>query len=104
MAWTTSNPTSFRINNEFLSGNASAVPSFAMMETHDSHPSFGHLVILVFEAVMEVVCVSLPGYLIARAGYFDAEKQKFLANLNVQLFTPCLSALARPIRPSRSRC
>ncbi|KAK7744006.1 hypothetical protein SLS62_010367 [Diatrype stigma] len=61
-----------------------------MMETHDSHPSFGHLVTLVFEAVMEVVCVSLPGYIIARAGYFDADKQKFLANLNVQLFTPCL--------------
>lgn len=48
---------------------------------------------LVFEAVMEVVCVSLPGYIIARGGYFDADKQKFLANLNVQLFTPCLSTL-----------
>lgn len=39
---------------------------------------------------MEVVCVSLPGYVIARLGHFDAEKQKFLANLNVMLFTPCL--------------
>lgn len=58
---------------------------------HDSHPSLDHLVLLVFEAVMQVVCVSLPGYIIARLGHFDADKQKFLANLNVMLFTPCLS-------------
>ncbi|KAI2604875.1 auxin efflux carrier [Hypoxylon fragiforme] len=57
---------------------------------HDAHPSIDHLVLLVFEAVLEVVCVSLPGYVIARLGHFDAEKQKFLANLNVMLFTPCL--------------
>lgn len=57
---------------------------------HESHPSLDHLILLVFEAVMEVVCVSLPGYIIARMGAFDADKQKFLANLNVQLFTPCL--------------
>jgi len=57
---------------------------------HSSHPDFGHLVLLVFEAVLEVVCVSLPGYIVARQGMFDAESQKFLANLNVQLFTPCL--------------
>lgn len=46
--------------------------------------------LLVFEAVMEVVCVSLPGYIVARQGMFDSDKQKFLANLNVALFTPCL--------------
>ena len=40
---------------------------------------------------MEVVCVSLPGYIVARQGMFDAEKQKFVASLNVALFTPCLS-------------
>ena len=40
---------------------------------------------------MEVVCVSLPGYILARQGMFDADKQKFVANLNVALFTPCLS-------------
>ncbi|RMZ82373.1 hypothetical protein DV737_g2125, partial [Chaetothyriales sp. CBS 132003] len=55
-----------------------------------SHPSFGHLTLLVFEAVLEVVCVSAPGYLVARQGMFDSESQKFLANINVQLFTPCL--------------
>ena len=58
---------------------------------HSGHPNFGHLVLLVFEAVLEVVCVSLPGYIVARQGMFDADAQKFLANLNVMLFTPCLS-------------
>ncbi|PHH78601.1 hypothetical protein CDD82_2960 [Ophiocordyceps australis] len=56
----------------------------------EAHPSLPHLCLLVFEAVLEVVCVSLPGYIIARLGHFDADKQKFLANLNVMLFTPCL--------------
>jgi auxin efflux carrier family protein len=60
-------------------------------QPHDSHPSLDHLVFLIFGAVLEVVCVSLPGYIIARLGHFDADKQKFLANLNVMLFTPCLS-------------
>jgi choline kinase len=58
---------------------------------HSSHPDFANLTLLVFEAVMEVVCVSAPGYVVARMGQFDAESQKFLANLNTQLFTPCLS-------------
>ena len=58
---------------------------------HSSHPDFANLTLLVFEAVMEVVCVSLPGYIVARMGMFDANAQKFVANLNTQLFTPCLS-------------
>ncbi|KAL2145534.1 hypothetical protein VTI28DRAFT_6926 [Corynascus sepedonium] len=58
--------------------------------SQEPHPSINNLVLLVFGAVLEVVCVSLPGYIIARLGHFDAEKQKFLANLNVMLFTPCL--------------
>ncbi|RYO86326.1 hypothetical protein DL766_007929 [Monosporascus sp. MC13-8B] len=91
MDWSTSSPTSFRINNA-LPDFAPNIPSLKIMKSHESHPSFGRLIVLVFEAVMEVVCVSLPGYLIARAGYFDADKQKFLANLNVQLFTPCLTS------------
>ena len=62
------------------------------MMGHDAHPPMGHLILLVFEAVMEVVCVAFPGYIIARQGHFDAESQKFVANLNVMLFTPCLSA------------
>lgn len=59
--------------------------------SHSSHPSFLHLVLLVFEAVLEVIFVSLPGYIAARQGMFDADAQKFVANLNVALFTPCLS-------------
>ncbi|KAL2809344.1 auxin efflux carrier [Aspergillus granulosus] len=58
--------------------------------SHNSHPPFLQLVLLVFEAVLEVVCVSLPGYIAARVGMFDADAQKFVANLNVTLFTPCL--------------
>lgn len=69
----------------------STAPYAVFNQSHESHPSFDRLVLLVFEAVMEVVCVCLPGYVIARLGHFDADKQKFLANLNVMLFTPCLS-------------
>lgn len=69
---------------------------------HANHPSFGHLVLLVFEAVLEVVCVSLPGYFAAQQGMFDAEAQKLVANLNVTLFTPCLSMNALPPDPYRS--
>ncbi|KAK8122977.1 auxin efflux carrier [Apiospora sp. TS-2023a] len=93
MDWALSRPTAFRVNNRVADFSPN-IPQFAVFSqdgnTHDSHPAFGHLVLLVFEAVMEVVCVSLPGYVIARLGHFDAEKQKFLANLNVMLFTPCL--------------
>lgn len=88
------NPASFRANNMVAMNDwtAAEMPSFVPFKKkpHDSHPSIGHLTLLVFEAVMEVVCVALPGYVIARLGHFDAEKQKFLANLNVQIFTPCL--------------
>ncbi|GKZ16889.1 hypothetical protein AbraIFM66951_006383 [Aspergillus brasiliensis] len=58
--------------------------------SHSSHPSFLNLVLLVFEAVLEVICVSLPGYFAAKQGMFDADAQKLVANLNVTLFTPCL--------------
>ncbi|OJD10118.1 hypothetical protein AJ78_08738 [Emergomyces pasteurianus Ep9510] len=53
-------------------------------------PPLPRLVLLVFSAVLEVVCVSLPGYIVARMGMFDADAQKLVANLNVVLFTPCL--------------
>lgn len=55
-----------------------------------TQPPLPQLALLVFEAVLEVVCVSLPGYIVARMGMFDADAQKFVANLNVVLFTPCL--------------
>lgn len=68
----------------------SSSPFVIFNKPQEAHPSIDNLVLLVFGAVLEVVCVSLPGYIIARLGHFDAEKQKFLANLNVMLFTPCL--------------
>jgi hypothetical protein len=93
-------PTSYRLNAVVAGDNVPSVvtnslSSFAFLtnraNNHESHPALGHLILLVFEAVMEVVCVSLPGYIVARQGMFDADKQKFVANLNVALFTPCLS-------------
>ncbi|KAL7620904.1 hypothetical protein AAE478_008214 [Parahypoxylon ruwenzoriense] len=90
MDWSTTKPTSFRLNNLLVDWTPE-IPSMAILKKpHESHPSIDHLILLVFEAVLEVVCVSLPGYVIARLGHFDADKQKFLANLNVMLFTPCL--------------
>jgi auxin efflux carrier family protein len=59
-----------------------------------THPPFPYLILLVFEAVLEVICVSLPGYIAARSGMFDADAQKLVANLNVALFTPCLGMRA----------
>ena len=76
----------------------SSSPAMAVLSSDDVaamgplgfHPTLGHLILLIFEAILEVVCVSLPGYIVARQGMFDADSQKFLANLNVALFTPCL--------------
>jgi len=64
------------------------------MGPHSESPALGYMILLVFEAVLEVVCVSLPGYVIAKQGMFSPEMQKFVANLNVSLFTPCLSEFA----------
>src|ERR1700761_1508772 len=98
-----SSPTSFRSRQLFQSLASRDQISFANTDAsvlqntpspHSGHPNFGHLTLLVFEAVLEVVCVSLPGYIVARAGMFDAEAQKFVANLNTMLFTPCLSKCA----------
>jgi hypothetical protein len=94
-------PTSYRLNA--IAGNdvgpsivGRTISTFSLgiarrANDHESHPALGHLILLVFEAVMEVVCVSLPGYIVARRGILDAENQKFLAELNVMLFTPALS-------------
>ncbi|TQB77078.1 hypothetical protein MPDQ_005563 [Monascus purpureus] len=70
--------------------NSTAIFQSSSPSSHSNHPPFFHLVLLVFEAVLEVVCVSLPGYIAARQGMFDADAQKLVANLNVTLFTPCL--------------
>ena len=65
-------------------------PIMSPMNDHSSHPDFLHLAGLVCEAVLEVIFVALPGYLVARTGMFDANSQKFLAELNTMVFTPCL--------------
>lgn len=82
-------PTSYRLLA--MAQNAYEMPLKTFQNTQESHMELSHLCLLVFEAVLEVVCVSLPGYIVARMEFFDVEKQKFLANLNVMLFTPCLS-------------
>ena len=56
-----------------------------------SHLESSHLILLVSKAVLELACLSLPGYTLARKGMFDAEMQKSVANLTLVLFTPCLS-------------
>ncbi|KAI5464128.1 auxin efflux carrier [Mariannaea sp. PMI_226] len=83
-------PSSWRLARSAAENQYYDMPLQTLVNTHDSHPSLPHLCLLVFEAVLEVVCVSVPGYIVARLGHFDADKQKFLANLNVMLFTPCL--------------
>jgi hypothetical protein len=94
-------PTSFRL--AVMAQNAYEMPLKVFQDPAPSHPSLSHLCLLVFEAVLEVVCVSLPGYIVARMGQFDVDKQKFLANLNVMLFTPCLSMLLYATLPSSQR-
>ena len=78
-------PTSFSTRSMAADGAFSV-----LRKTQTQSPDFGHLILLVFEAVLEVVCVSLPGFIVARHGLFDADAQKLVANLNVMLFTPCL--------------
>ncbi|GAW16364.1 hypothetical protein ANO14919_057900 [Xylariales sp. No.14919] len=92
------------VNNAGLNWTPDNVPAFDVaMTPHDKHPSLAGLVILVFEAVLEVICVSLPGYILARRGLFKPEHQKFVANLNMELFTPCLifSKLAKQLNPNQ---
>lgn len=84
---TESNVTSAIGGNDYLSMSGSG----GGVGAHSEHTPLGYLILLVFEAVLEVVCVSLPGYIIAKQGMFSPEMQKFVANLNVSLFTPCLS-------------
>lgn len=69
---------------------------------HESHPSVLNLMLLVFSAILEVVCTSVPGYVLAKMGLFAPNHQKFLAEVNIRLFTPCLSTSTFPI--SRLPC
>ncbi|KAI2639354.1 auxin efflux carrier superfamily [Xylaria nigripes] len=94
------------VNNAALYWAIDDMPTFDVTAApHDSHPSLAGLILLVFEAVMEVICVSFPGYILARRGLLKPEHQKFAANLNMWLFTPCLifSKLAKQLDPSQLR-
>ncbi|KAJ5131346.1 Auxin efflux carrier [Penicillium bovifimosum] len=82
-------PRSFQNVNAIIPQAPMGISRF-MPTAHESHPPFFQLVLLVFEAVLEVICVSFPGYIAAQQGMFDADAQKLVANLNVTLFTPCL--------------
>jgi hypothetical protein len=86
-----SNLLTFNVREMAMRGQGSTPFSEYGLSQRSSRMALPHLTLLVFEAVLEVVCVSLPGYIVARLGMFDAEAQKFVANLNVMLFTPCLS-------------
>jgi hypothetical protein len=100
MAWSggyLTRPTSLRLTQ--LAQDAYDLPFGKFENTHDSRSSLGQLCLLVLLAVSEVLCITLTGYIVARLGHFDAEKRKFLSNLNVMLFTPCLSMLALCLVP-----
>jgi predicted permease len=105
------NPISLRLREQLASGAAGILQSRSLdqmpmlaaaanttmdalkkhqLPPHASHPSFIHLAGLVSEAVLEVVFVALPGFLVAYTGMFDANSQKFVAELNTMVFTPCL--------------
>lgn len=83
--------------NEFSIQNATG--ALVMTSGRQSSLQLGHLAGLVFEAVMEVVVVALPGYFAAKYGGFNAGAQKKIAELNITVFTPCLSIVISPIWP-----
>ncbi|KAF4333692.1 hypothetical protein FBEOM_12488 [Fusarium beomiforme] len=82
-------PMSYRLPRT-IAQNYYGVRIQTVAKSHDSYKSLPNLCLLVFAAVLEVVCISLPGYIVAKLNHLDLEKQHFLANLNVMLFTPCL--------------
>ena len=73
-----------------MASNVTTILPHILVNDHSSHPNFLHLAGLVCEAVLEVVFVALPGYIVAWNGMFDANSQKFVAELNTIVFTPCL--------------
>ncbi|TGJ86272.1 hypothetical protein E0Z10_g2484 [Xylaria hypoxylon] len=73
-----------------LGQDAYNLPFGKFENTDDTRSSLGQLCLLVLLAVSDVLCITLAGYIVARLGLFNAEKRKFLSNLNVTLFTPCL--------------
>ncbi|GMM32720.1 hypothetical protein DASC09_000450 [Saccharomycopsis crataegensis] len=52
--------------------------------------SYAHISFLTFQATLQVICVCLAGYICARCGILNAQAQKYVSVLNVNLFTPAL--------------
>ncbi|KAI9282971.1 auxin efflux carrier [Umbelopsis sp. AD052] len=48
------------------------------------------LVLASAQAILQVILVVLFGYGLAKAGFFPKENLKWLSNLNMKFFTPCL--------------
>ena len=61
------------------------LPSSSLPFVHP-HP---HLAPQTSSAAL-LVFVALPGFIVAYSGMFDANSQKFVAELNTMVFTPCL--------------
>lgn len=58
--------------------------------TNNDDLSFLDISFLTFEAVLEVVIICFAGFVVAKTGLLNANGQKVLSQLNVDLFTPCL--------------
>lgn len=52
--------------------------------------SYLSLVSLTFQATLQTLCVCLFGFFSAKAGLLPPTAQKYISQLNVQVFTPCL--------------
>lgn len=68
-----------------------------------SFPSFGPLAYLVVQAVGQVVFQCAAGYILSYSGTLSPGHQKFLSNINIQVFTPCLvfMKLASQLTPDK---
>ncbi len=53
---------------------------------------FGTLFLKTLESILEVVFISIGGYILARKKILSKDSQKTISNLNMNLFTPCLVA------------
>lgn len=61
-----------------------------MLETLHTSLSFGKITFLTFEAVLQVMIISVAGFWAAHTGLLNNEGTKVISKLNVDLFTPAL--------------
>lgn len=94
-------------DGHFMANGYSQIPlpmgaAAAGDDGHSSHPSVPHLMFLVFKAIFEVMLYSMPGFVLAYAGLFSAHNQKWASNVNIWVFTPCLSTSSPSLLPPLS--